>query len=95
MPNKRGTGLMMVWCDVPAEAEEEFNHWYNTEHLQELLSVPGVLNAARYEATSSGPQHLAMYELESVAVVVTPMPSRTVHPRPGARKPARGRWRRR
>jgi hypothetical protein len=71
MPNKRGTGLMMVWCDVPAEAEEEFNHWYNTEHLQELLSVPGVLNAARYEATSSGPKHLAMYELESVAVVDT------------------------
>ena len=71
MPNIRGTGLMMVWCDVPAEAEEEFNHWYNTEHLQELLSVPGVLNAARYEATSSGPRHLAMYELESVAVVDT------------------------
>ena len=71
MPNKRGTGLMMVWCDVLAEAEEEFNHWYNTEHLQELLSVPGVLNAARYEATSSGPKHLAMYELESVAVVDT------------------------
>ena len=71
MPNKRGTGLMMVWCDVSAEAEEEFNHWYNTEHLQELLSVPGVLNAARYEATSSGPKHLAMYELESVAVVDT------------------------
>ena len=71
MPNKRGTGLMMVWCDVPTESEEEFNHWYNTEHLQELLSVPGVLNAARYEATSSGPRHLAMYELESVAVVDT------------------------
>ena len=60
MPKKRGTGLMMVWCDVPADVEEEFNQWYNTEHLQELLSVPGVLNAARYEATSSGPKHLAM-----------------------------------
>lgn len=71
MPKKRGTGLMMVWCEVPAEVEEEFNQWYNTEHLQELLSVPGVLNAARYEATSSGPKHLAMYELESADVINT------------------------
>ena len=71
MPKKRGTGLMMVWCEVPADVEAEFNQWYNTEHLQELLSVPGVLNAARYEATSSGPKHLAMYELESVAVINT------------------------
>ena len=34
-----------------------------------MLSVPGVLNAARYEAVSSGPKHLACYELESPAVV--------------------------
>jgi hypothetical protein len=39
--------------------------------LAELLSVPGVLSAARYEATSSGPKHMAVYELESPAVVET------------------------
>ena len=49
--------------------EDEFNHWYNEEHLPELLAVPGVLSAARYEAVSSGPKHLACYELESSAVV--------------------------
>ena len=48
MADKKGTGLMMVWVDVPSEHEEEFNHWYNEEHLTELLAVPGVLNAARY-----------------------------------------------
>ena len=53
---KKGTGLMIVWADIPAEMEDDFNRWYNEEHLAELLSVPGVLNAARYEATSSGPQ---------------------------------------
>ena len=71
MDNKKGTGLMMVWMDVPGDKEEEFNHWYNEEHLPELLAVPGVLNAARYEAVSSGPKHLACYELESPAVVNT------------------------
>ncbi len=62
---------MMVWMDVPADKEEEFNHWYNEEHLQELLAVPGVLNAARYEAVRGGPKHLACYELKSTAVVDT------------------------
>ena len=59
MANKKGTALMMVWVDVPADKEKEFNRWYNEEHLAELLSVPGILNAARYEAVRSGPKHLA------------------------------------
>ena len=71
MASKKGTGLLVVWVDVPADKEDEFNHWYNEEHLQELLSVPGVLTAARYEATKSGPKHMAMYELENAAVVDT------------------------
>ena len=59
MANKKGTGLFMVWVDVPADNLAEFNGYYNEEHLAELLAVPGVLNAARYEAVSSGPKHLA------------------------------------
>jgi hypothetical protein len=69
MANKRGTGLLMVWCDVPADKEAEFNRWYNEEHLAERLSVPGFLSAARYEAVKGGPKHLAVYELESPAVM--------------------------
>ena len=71
MANKKGTALMMVWADIPADKEEDFNRWYNEEHLQELLSVPGILNAARYEAVRSGPKHLACYEIESPAVIET------------------------
>ena len=69
MADKKGTALMMVWADIPADKEADFNKWYNEEHVAELLSVPGVLNAARYEAVRSGPKHLACYELESPAVV--------------------------
>ncbi len=71
MANKKGIGLMMVWADMPAAIEEDFNRWYNEEHLPEVLSVPGVLNASRYEATMSGPKHLAVYELEGPEVVDT------------------------
>jgi len=69
MTNKKGTGLLMVWADVPAEKEEEFNRWYNKEHLAERLAIPGFLSGARYEAAKGGPKHLACYELESPAVL--------------------------
>jgi len=70
MPAKKGTGLLMVWCDIPADREREFNLWYNHEHIEEILTVPGVLDAARYEAVQSGPKHLACYELESPDAVL-------------------------
>jgi hypothetical protein len=66
---KKGTGLLMVWTDVAADKEAEFNRWYNEEHLAERLGVPGFLSAARYEAVKGGPKHLAVYELESPAVL--------------------------
>jgi hypothetical protein len=72
MTAKKGTGLLMVWSDVPAAQEAEFNRWYNEEHLAERLAVPGFLTAARYEAVKGGPKHLAVYELESAAVMDSP-----------------------
>ena len=69
MANKRGTGLLMVCDDVPTDKEEEFNRWYNEEHIADLRAIPGFLNAARYVAVSGGPSYLAMYELESPEVV--------------------------
>jgi len=49
----------------------DFNNWYNEERLAELLSVPGLLHAARYEAVKSGHKHMDCYELESPGVVGT------------------------
>src|SRR5262249_22941126 len=69
---RKGTGLLMVWTDIPADKEADFNRWYNEEHLAERMSVPGFLNAARYEAVKGGPKHLAVYELESPAVLESP-----------------------
>ena len=66
---RKGLGLLMVWCEVPADKEAEFNRWYNEEHLAERLAVPGFLSAARYEAVKGSPKHLAYYELENVNVL--------------------------
>ena len=72
MADKKAKGLYLVWADVPAEMEEDFNSWYNEEHLADLLAIPGVLSAARYVAVSGGPKYLAAYELESPEVRDTP-----------------------
>ena len=72
MAAKKGTGLLMVWADVPADKEPDFNRWYNEEHLAERLTVPGFLSGARYEAVKGGPKHLAVYELENAAVMESP-----------------------
>jgi hypothetical protein len=63
MAARKGRGLLMVYVDVPEELEEEFNRWYNEEHIAERLSIPGVLDAARYVAVRGGPKYLACYEL--------------------------------
>ena len=69
---QKGRGIFLVYADIEAKDEKEFNEWYNTEHLPELLAVPGIIAAARYEAVKGGPKHLACYELENVEVLQTP-----------------------
>ena len=59
---------MMLFTDVDTEHDAEFNAWYDEEHLEEWLEVPGMLDAGRYQATKGGPRYLVIYELESVAV---------------------------
>jgi len=64
MAKTRGTGLLMVWTDIDAQFETEFNRWYDEEHLPRMLQISGFLSAGRYEAVRGGPKYLAIYELE-------------------------------
>ena len=63
MAAKKGRGLFMVFTDIPPEYEEEFNRWYDEEHIPERLAIPGILDAARYVAVRGGPKYLACYEI--------------------------------
>lgn len=70
---KKGEGLFLVYTDLmDPKHEEEFNAWYNTEHLPELLTLPGFLDAARYVATRGAPKYLAVYELSSTETLQSP-----------------------
>lgn len=69
MANK---GFLLVTMQPPPAFEEEFNAWYDSEHIPERLSVPGVLTALRFVATDGHPKYLAMYDLENHSVMESP-----------------------
>jgi hypothetical protein len=60
--------LLIVRIDVKPEMEEEFNRWYNEEHIPTLLKIPGVLWAKRAINTGKGPKYIAVYEHENIEV---------------------------
>jgi hypothetical protein len=69
MAGQDAQGLLAVWTDIAPEAEREFNDWYNTEHIPQLLGVPGFLSGRRYQAVEGEPRYLALYELTNVEVL--------------------------
>ena len=36
-----GNTVLVVTMEVDAEDEEEFNKWYNEQHLPERMAIPG------------------------------------------------------
>jgi hypothetical protein len=64
-------GLLLTLTEPPGAMEEEFNAWYDEEHLAERLAIPGFRSAQRWVAdlpAGSG-KYLATYELDSLAVL--------------------------
>ena len=64
--------VLVTTVDVKAEGEEEFNRWYNEEHLPAVMACPGFLAAARYRASVGEPRYMAVYELATEAALETP-----------------------
>ena len=69
MAAQNANGLLAVWTDIAPEAESEFNEWYNTEHIPQLLGVPGFLSGRRYLAVEGEPKYLALYDLVDADVL--------------------------
>lgn len=65
-------GLITVWLDVAPEHEEELNAWYDTEHLQQVLSLPGFVRARRYRVDDAPLKYLAWYETADETVEAGP-----------------------
>lgn len=60
--------ILIVQMDIAPEMEEEFNRWYEEEHIPLLLQVPGVLSARRGVSNEGSPKYIAIYEHENINV---------------------------
>src|SRR5215468_2659042 len=59
-----GKGLLAVFNQVKAGDERDLNEWYNREHIDERVNLPGFHRARRYVAVKGGPKYLATYECD-------------------------------
>jgi hypothetical protein len=78
--------LFVASMDVDPAKEALFNEVYDTEHVPNLLKVPGVQAVARMEGEPfainigeekkrvihDGPRHSALYEIDGPDVLVSP-----------------------
>lgn len=62
-------GGLQVTALVPEPAyDEEYNAWYDEEHVPGIMPVAGVLRARRFRAVEGEPRYLALYDLASPGV---------------------------
>src|SRR5260370_8355910 len=63
----------VVMTNPTAGKEGEFNEWYNTHHIPDVLNVPGFVSAQRFRIAdaqmggeaSKAYRYLALYEIET------------------------------
>ena len=89
--------LFVVSMDVEPDKEALFNEVYDTEHVPNILKVPGVRAATRMagepfthsiggvetKKQHEGPRYTAIYEIDSPQVLLSPGVGRST-PRPAA-----------
>lgn len=63
-----GTGMLLTFTEVADGDEEEFNEWYNREHIDERVFMPGFKRARRYLAADADTKvkYFASYETDKV-----------------------------
>lgn len=67
-----GQGFRWVAMNCQDEALDDFNAWYEQEHLPAFASVPGVLEGRRLIDPTASRRYQAAYWLESVEVLEDP-----------------------
>jgi hypothetical protein len=67
-----GKGMLLTSMDIDAADDEDFNRWYDREHLEERVAIDGFIEARRYVARSGSPKYLCLYSAERLNVLESP-----------------------
>jgi hypothetical protein len=65
-------GTLIAAMSIGRAAEDEFQDWYDTEHLPERQRVPGFLVCERWIGAGDRTISVATYDLETVGVLKSP-----------------------
>jgi hypothetical protein len=66
------TGILAIWNDIDDAGYAHFERWYNREHLQERVGVPGFHFGRRYERVAGGDRRFfAFYEVDGPEVLTS------------------------
>ncbi len=62
-----GKGMLITFTQVDAADDEDYSEWYNREHIDERVWMPGFHRARRYVADGPAPiKYFATYETDTV-----------------------------
>lgn len=64
-------GLLLALMEPELAMRDEFDDWYDFEHIPHMIGVDGILNAQRFVVVEGWPRYVAMYDLNAVAVLTS------------------------
>jgi hypothetical protein len=58
---------MIVFTNPVENREEEYNQWYTSRHIHEVLTVPGIVSGQRFRFRNGNDRwgYVALYDLET------------------------------
>jgi hypothetical protein len=65
-------GVILVSMNIDPAHEEEYNDWYNLEHIPHFNRLAGVITARRFHADTGNPRYVALYHVETTDIYATP-----------------------
>ena len=72
LQTRSAQGELLIWTDVEEVHEEDFNRWYDREHMEERAAIPGFIWSRRYQTTDNGKcRYLALYRTRDVEVFLS------------------------
>lgn len=65
-------GILFVWTSADPEHELDFNRWYDREHVEERVRIPGFVSGTRYQSVRGPRKYLGLYRTTSLNAFQTP-----------------------
>jgi hypothetical protein len=67
-----GKGMLITSMDVDPDEEDDFNLWYDREHLAERVAIPGFLEARRWIADKGETKYFCTYSTDTFEALSSP-----------------------